>query len=390
MKTKTYDLIIVGGGVIGLMGAYFAAKKGKQVLLLEAEASIRHASVRNFGSIIPSGQAMGFFRNLGERSLDWYRLFSENYGLPIDQSGTYFTAQSPSEFQLLEEKHAQDKAAGFQSQLLSSKQLTKDQPNIQAQTLGGLYYPNEMSLDSQTFLAGFLDVLSHSSHASCRFNQQVVSLESGNPHYIVTTHTQETYQAEQVLCCTGHFIPDFIRPMVEKEPVSVCKLQMLRTKPLPMRIKGNLLSGLSARRYAGFSQCPSFYKQAKTYEQAELDKHGIHLLFKQHSTGEITLGDSHTYYAIDGTESLDFHMDVEINQMMLNYANKVVDIACDEIGKLWLGWYLEHDKGLLAKSQNEGLHVITAISGKGMTIGPALMEKTIDKIFDSAFLEFDL
>lgn len=387
---QTYDLIIIGGGVVGLMGAYFASRKGKNVLLLEAESGIKHASIRNFGSLVPSGQQMGLFRELGERSLHWYRQFSREFNLPIDESGTYFTANDSQDAALLEEKFSLDSDQGYSPQLLSQKELRARQSKIHQNVLMGLYYANEISLDSQEFLTGFIDVLSNISNITVQFNSPVMQVEPSREAYSVITGSQQVFKGLQVLCCTGHFAPEFVKPLLLDEPVRVCKLQMMRTKPLKQRIKGNLLTGLSARRYAGFSPCPSFIKTVITKEEAHLQRYGIHLLFKQHANGEITIGDSHQYYPIDSIREGDFFVDTKINEIMLNYANKVVNIESNEITKIWLGWYLDHADGMLTKTCRDGFHCVTALAGKGMTIGPALMEKVIEQIVFCNRLTIDI
>nr|MBP6456976.1 FAD-dependent oxidoreductase [Chitinophagaceae bacterium] len=39
-EQKKYDVIVVGGGITGLATAYFAAKAGKKVAILEASKNI--------------------------------------------------------------------------------------------------------------------------------------------------------------------------------------------------------------------------------------------------------------------------------------------------------------------------------------------------------------
>ena len=49
----TYDVAIVGSGIVGLAHAWRAAVRGKSVLVLERSREPRGASIRNFGLICP-------------------------------------------------------------------------------------------------------------------------------------------------------------------------------------------------------------------------------------------------------------------------------------------------------------------------------------------------
>ena len=73
IKNRKYDLVVVGGGIIGTFCAYHALKKGKSVLLLEKDSQPHEASIRNFGQIIPSGQSLDTWFQLGRKSLKIYK-----------------------------------------------------------------------------------------------------------------------------------------------------------------------------------------------------------------------------------------------------------------------------------------------------------------------------
>ena len=62
---QEYDVIVVGAGVLGVFHAYFAAKQGMRVLLLERDDAPRGASVRNFGWCIPSAMTPGVWAERG-------------------------------------------------------------------------------------------------------------------------------------------------------------------------------------------------------------------------------------------------------------------------------------------------------------------------------------
>ncbi len=54
---KTADLIIVGSGVIGCAAAYYSAKKGMSVLVLDRDQSVGNGgSSRNGGGVRQSGR----------------------------------------------------------------------------------------------------------------------------------------------------------------------------------------------------------------------------------------------------------------------------------------------------------------------------------------------
>jgi len=75
---KTPDVLVVGGGIIGLATAYFLAERGARVQLIEAETIASGASGANAGGIWPNDQGPSHtagFQQLAFLSRDlWGRL----------------------------------------------------------------------------------------------------------------------------------------------------------------------------------------------------------------------------------------------------------------------------------------------------------------------------
>jgi glycine/D-amino acid oxidase-like deaminating enzyme len=54
-----FDLAVVGAGILGLAHALAAGRRGKRVLVLDADAQANGASIRNFGFVTVTGQQAG-------------------------------------------------------------------------------------------------------------------------------------------------------------------------------------------------------------------------------------------------------------------------------------------------------------------------------------------
>src|SRR5580700_8446238 len=101
MTSPTFDLAVVGGGVVGLAHAYVAARAGKRVAVVERDARANGASVRNFGFITVTGQ---------ERGESW-RL-ARAARIPTEQPGLYLTARSAEAVAVVEAFLATEMGSG--------------------------------------------------------------------------------------------------------------------------------------------------------------------------------------------------------------------------------------------------------------------------------------
>ena len=79
---SAFDVVVIGGGVIGLAHAYAAARHlgpAGKVAIIERNVYAQGASIRNFGMLWPVGQPIGYRRDIATKSRDiWHGLLKES------------------------------------------------------------------------------------------------------------------------------------------------------------------------------------------------------------------------------------------------------------------------------------------------------------------------
>jgi hypothetical protein len=157
---------------------------------------------------------------------------------------------------------------------------------------------------------------------------------------------------------------------------------MLRTLAMKdVALEGNILTGLTIRRYESFQECASF-KSIKTPDHlVELKKWGIHILFKKAMDGSIIIGDSHEYADVNHTDDLGFGQNEYINRLMLNEAQRIVNFDVTQMATAWSGFYPQHnEKDIVEIDIENKIHIRTAIGGKGMTTSAGYAEESVRKL----------
>src|SRR5579862_8528400 len=82
------DVVVVGAGILGLAHAYFAAKRGRSVVVFESTPRAQGASVRNFGMIWPIGQRVGATHQMAMRSRQIWQEILDDLRLPYRPTGS--------------------------------------------------------------------------------------------------------------------------------------------------------------------------------------------------------------------------------------------------------------------------------------------------------------
>ena len=95
---KTYDLLVVGAGIVGLAHAYEASKRGLKVAVVEKNSRCVGASIRNFGFITVSGQSS---RDTWRRAMYsrhvWHEI-TQKAGIPIIHNGSWVVCNRSEAF----------------------------------------------------------------------------------------------------------------------------------------------------------------------------------------------------------------------------------------------------------------------------------------------------
>ncbi|SHG15448.1 FAD dependent oxidoreductase TIGR03364 [Pedobacter caeni] len=384
MKTPMYDLIVVGSGVLGTFHAIHAARMGKKVLLTEKDQYPVNATVRNFGQVVPSGMASDWFP-YALRATELYKEIQQESDISVRNNGTLYIPSDQEELQLILELKTKMDEADYPSLLLSATDCLAKYPSLKKEYCkGGLFFPQEVSVEPDQMIHRVISWATRKyPNLSYKPATAVVECQVSGDRVIMVSAAGETMQAEKVVICNGGEFKLLFADLFKESGISLCKLQMMKTIPMPeVKLEGNILTGLSIRRYESFQECLSFKKLSNPADQEELRKWGIHILFKKGIDGSIIIGDSHEYAEVNHTDDLGFKINHQLNQLMINEAQRIVNFDVHKISESWAGFYPQHKtKPIVEYDIDERIHIRTAIGGKGMTSAAGYAEASIKKIY---------
>lgn len=382
---KHYDLLIVGGGVLGTFHAYHALAKGLRVAVLEKNGQPRGSSVQNFGQIVPSGMDARW-QAYGRKSLEIYQSIQAQFDITVRQNGSVYLASDAEEMTLLEELAALNRARDYPSKLLTAQECLRRYEGLRGDYCrGGLFFPEEITLEPRTALSRVQQFLTEQRGLDFFPHALAVAVEtSGETGCRVLCSDRRTFRAERVLVCSGYEFQALFPEVYAQSDLQAVKLQMLLLERQPsQRIPGSVLTGLSIRRYESFHECPSF-ADIKAWEdpQSPAQKWGVHILLKQATDGSIILGDSHEYADAAHAETLGAETKAEINQFMLTEAAKIFDLQNWAVRETWNGTYAQcKTQDMFRHSLEDGrIHLLTGIGGKGMTGSAGFAAGNLDRL----------
>lgn len=378
-----YDLLIVGGGVLGTFHAYHALQKGLRVAIVEKNNLPQGSSVQNFGQIVPSGMDPKW-QQYGRKSLEIYKSIQAQFDISLRQNGSVYLASDEEEMVLLEELAAINKANDYPSQLLTAGECLQRYEGLRTDyCCGGLFFPEEITLEPRVALHRILSFLIEQKGLHYHPQTLAVDVETSGMTCKVTASDKRIFQAGQVLICNGYEFQALFPEVYRQSDLQAVKLQMILLEQQPaQRIPGSILTGLSIRRYESFRECPSYAAiKAKEDPDSLAKKWSVHILFKQTTDGAIILGDSHEYADVNDRESLRIEIKSAINQYMMEEAAKIFDLQNWNIRETWVGMYTQcKTKDVFQEKINDQIHLLTGIGGKGMTASAGFASENINHV----------
>jgi monomeric sarcosine oxidase len=263
---EKYDVIVVGGGVLGLSTAYQCAKAGKKVLVLEQfEFFNQNGSSADFCRMWRVMYTGVYYAEMAlETSPMWDQLEADLGKKLIDKSGLLnFGIDTPDT-----PEGTMEDAKRVMQQLkipftqLTSAQLMEQYPfkNLPHEYYG-LYQANGGTIDVQGVLRGYYK-LAGAAGASLRAWEWVTAIEPSSAY--VDVHTvKTTYRAGKVVLCLGAYVNDLLAPYGVKVNLEIWEMtfayyQVLNpavTYPMWFQFEDTPASGRSSLFY-GFPSVP--------------------------------------------------------------------------------------------------------------------------------------
>ena len=204
MSTKNFDIIIVGGGIIGTATALSLQNNPKlNILIIEAEKELAHHQTGNNSGVIHSGlyYKPGSLKakNCTEGRELLYKFCNEN-NIEYARCGKIVVANNDSELNALEELFKRGVANGLNGiKKLLAEEIKEFEPH--ARGIAGLYVPQTGIVDykkvTEAYAKIFLDK-DGSIETDCKF----LSLINNNRELVIET-TKGEFKTKFLVNCGG-------------------------------------------------------------------------------------------------------------------------------------------------------------------------------------------
>lgn len=244
--TSSYEVVVVGGGVIGLSIARALKLHGvSRIAVIERAACGQEASWAAAGMLGPQAEtdAADAFFELCARSRDLYPAFAgalakeTGIDVELDRTGTLYLAFSAEDARHLDARFVWQSAAGLPVVRLTAAEARRAEPFASPDIREALLFPNDWQVDNRKLIQA-LRRYADQNDIDIMENTSVESLDLDGGRVAGVSTAGDLIRADHVVLATGAWT-SFIK--LDNDPVPI------RVEP----VRGQMIMYRTARRLFG-------------------------------------------------------------------------------------------------------------------------------------------
>lgn len=218
-----YDVVVVGGGIVGLATALQIQKKkpGIKLLLIEKETELAKHQTGNNSGVIHSGIYYKPGSLKATNCIQGYRLlveFCRQYEIPFELCGKIIVASNESELPLLQNLFTRGQQNGLQNlKHLTREELKEYEPHVKG--LGGIFVPQTGIVDYKNVARKYGELIQQSG-AELHLGEHVIDIQSNADKTVVITQNT-SYGTQLVINCAGLYSDKVARMTIKNLPIKI-------------------------------------------------------------------------------------------------------------------------------------------------------------------------
>jgi sarcosine oxidase subunit beta len=339
---RAYDVIVVGGGVIGMATANYLSQANIKLAVIERKYLGSGSTGRCIGGIRQQFSTPASIR-LMQESLQLFEQMEEEFprGIEFHRGGYLFLAHEPGMVEVFEKNIAVQRKENVNVSLLSPEEVKDVVPCVNTDgLLAGAYCPDDAQAFPFPVLHGYWNRITQRGGDFYLANP-VDSIEK-NKHFTLILADGTVLESAKVVLCAGPWTG-----------------QMAKTMGLDLPLFPERHEAVITERIPAF------------FEPMIVDYRSDGCYFHQLISGQVIACYTPVPNVPGIHEDVTFEFMVEIGRRM---SRLVPDLKKSAVLRNWSGSYTMTPDGnpIVDESEIEGLYIASGMSGHGFMFGPAI------------------
>jgi sarcosine oxidase subunit beta len=233
VKTRGSDIVVVGAGIVGLSCAWFLARRGLRVVVVERKTPGAGSSLRNGGGIRAQwGTATNI--QLSVLSQPFWSEFEDRFGVDVAlrRIGYLFLARTAGALGELRRQVALQRSFGVSSEMLSASDIGTRWPSLGALDLtGASFCVGDGFLNQHRVLHGLV-MGAEAAGVTIECGVDVIGVDTAAGQITAVRTTAGTVDTELVVNCAGAWAPRVAEQIGISLPIRGRRVELMVARPI--------------------------------------------------------------------------------------------------------------------------------------------------------------
>jgi glycine/D-amino acid oxidase-like deaminating enzyme len=284
-------VIVVGGGIVGCATAYFAARAGLDVTLVEREHCGYGASGRNPGFVWLHCRNPGFALEVSRAGRRLYEQLLDELpgGFEFRAEGGLIYFTTPEQGTVMAEFVAARRSDGLRMELIDGAEVRKLVQPIRPDVLGASFCEEDAQINTPAVVQALAEGARREG-AQIREGVLVREIAFSGERAVGVQTDAGRIDGDAVVVAAGAWSRELLRTAGIDLAIGSERLQVIATEPLPPQIGPLVYGPLAAKQYALFRDLPSW--DTAHFSVPYEAEHGVEVLqlLAQRASGEVLIG----------------------------------------------------------------------------------------------------
>ena len=367
-NAKHRDIVVIGGGIIGAAIAYYGAKAGLEITVLEKNELASGTSSRCDGNILAIDKDPGFDSQMSLKSQQLVHELSKELEQPFEyrNPGSILVCENDEEMEAAHKWVQQQKGAGLDFRMLDRSDLKNESKYFADDLYGGLECKTDSTVNPYMFTFSMFH-RAQELGAMVHIRTEVTNVAKNPSGQFAIETTNGKFTANKVVNACGVWAP-FIGEMLEVTiPIKPRKGQLIvASRQQPIGLRKVMEFGYLISKFGGIRQVDTI-----------TEKYGVALVFEPTESQNFLIGSSREFSGFNTT--VNHEVTKYIARRAVRFYPKIADMTVIRTYAGLRPWTEDHLPIVSHVEEVPGFYIAAGHEGDGISLA-AVTGKLIEEM----------
>ncbi|API90971.1 sarcosine oxidase subunit beta [Virgibacillus pantothenticus] len=356
-RTTHCDVIVIGGGIIGAAIAYYSAKAGLDITVLEKDELASGTSSRCDGNILAIDKDPGFDSQMSLKSQQLVHELAQELEVPFEyrNPGSILVCENEQELEAAQQWVNQQRKAGLDFHMLDRNDLKNESAYFADDLSGGLECKTDSTVNPY-MLTYSLFYSAKQLGAKVHTHTEVVQIIQDEKRQFIIQTTVGKYTANKVVNACGVWAPIIGDMLGVNIPIHPKKGQLIvASRQQPVGLRKVMEFGYLISKFGGKRQVDNL-----------TERYGIALVFEPTESQNFLIGSSRQFAGFN--HKVNHEISQHIAKRAIRFYPKMADMLVVRTYAGLRPWTEDHLPIVSSVEEVPGFYIAAGHEGDGISL----------------------